>query len=92
LARDREGEWMGSKKAEVIDIVVDDLALSLVGWQVEDAQARLVTASHDSSHTLAGADRQRGWTGSAGPDRCVKRAAEEAMLVGDRLTRGTALR
>ena len=38
---------MGSKKAEVIDIVVDELALSLVGWQVEDAQARLVTESHD---------------------------------------------
>lgn len=38
---------MGSKKAEVIDISVDELALSLVGWQVEDAQARLVTESHD---------------------------------------------
>jgi hypothetical protein len=40
---------MGNKKAEDIDIVVDDLALSLVGWQVEDAQARLVTESHDST-------------------------------------------
>ncbi|OBJ86048.1 hypothetical protein A9W97_18735 [Mycobacterium gordonae] len=38
---------MGSKKTEVIDINVDELALSLVGWQVEDAQARLVTESHD---------------------------------------------
>jgi hypothetical protein len=38
---------MGSKKAEVIDIVVDELALSLVGCQVEDAQARLVTESHN---------------------------------------------
>ncbi|GJO33940.1 hypothetical protein NJB1507_46210 [Mycobacterium marinum] len=38
---------MGSKKAEVVDIGVDELALSLVGWQVEDAQARLVTESHD---------------------------------------------
>lgn len=37
---------MGSKKTEVIDISVDELALSLVGWQVEDAQARLVTESH----------------------------------------------
>ena len=37
---------MSSKKAEVIDIIVDELALSLVGWQVEDAQARLVTESH----------------------------------------------
>jgi hypothetical protein len=31
---------MGSKKAEVIDIVVDELALSLVGLQVEYAQSR----------------------------------------------------
>lgn len=38
---------MGSKKTEVVDISVDELALSLVGWQVEDAQARLVTESHD---------------------------------------------
>ncbi len=34
---------MGSKRAEAIDISIDELALSLVGWQVEDAQARLVT-------------------------------------------------
>ncbi len=40
---------MGSKKAEVIEIDVDDLALSLVGWQVEDAQARLVTRSQSST-------------------------------------------
>ncbi|MEZ5130333.1 MAG: hypothetical protein R2763_01205 [Mycobacterium sp.] len=39
---------MSSKKAEVIEIRVDELALSLVGWQVEEAQARLVTESHDS--------------------------------------------
>jgi hypothetical protein len=38
---------MGSKKAEVIDIAVDELALSIVGWQVVDAQARLVTESHN---------------------------------------------
>jgi len=38
---------MGRKKTEVIDISVDELALSLVGWQVEEAQARLVTESQD---------------------------------------------
>lgn len=40
------GGLMGSKKAEAVDINVDELALSLVGWQVEDAQARLVTEPH----------------------------------------------
>ncbi|GAA4824247.1 hypothetical protein [Tomitella cavernea] len=34
---------MGNKTSEAINICVDELALSLVGWQVEDAQARLVT-------------------------------------------------
>lgn len=38
---------MSSKKTEAIDISVDELALSLVGWQVEEAQARLVTESRD---------------------------------------------
>jgi hypothetical protein len=38
---------MGSKKAEVVDVAVDELALSLMGWQVDEAQARLVTESHD---------------------------------------------
>ncbi|OMC31234.1 hypothetical protein A5740_15500 [Mycobacterium sp. GA-1841] len=38
---------MGSKKTEIIDIRVDELALSLVGWQAVDAQARLLTESHD---------------------------------------------
>lgn len=38
---------MGSKKTEVIDISIDELALSLVGWQVVDTQARLLTESHD---------------------------------------------
>jgi hypothetical protein len=37
---------MGSKMVELIDISVDELALSLVGWQVEDAQARLVSEPH----------------------------------------------
>ncbi len=41
---------MSSKKAEAIDISVDELALSLVGWQVEDAQARLVTESHNPTY------------------------------------------
>ncbi|MGF7123283.1 hypothetical protein AB4Z09_25810 [Rhodococcus sp. TAF43] len=41
---------MGNKRAEVIDIGVDELALSLVGWQVEDAQARLVTKSDDTTN------------------------------------------
>lgn len=38
---------MSSKKTEALDISVDELALSLVGWQVEEAQARLVTESRD---------------------------------------------
>ena len=38
---------MSSKKNEVLDISIDELALSLVGWQVEEAQARLVTESRD---------------------------------------------
>lgn len=38
---------MSSKRTEIIDISVDELALSLVGWQVEEAQARLVTKSRD---------------------------------------------
>lgn len=42
-----KGGWMSSKKTDVVDIRVDELALSLVGWQVEDAQARLITESHD---------------------------------------------
>lgn len=45
-----EGGRMGSKKTEVIDISIDELALSSVGWQVVDAQARLVTESHDRTH------------------------------------------
>ena len=47
-----KGGWIGSKKSEVIDVVVDELALSLVGWQVEDAQARLVTESHSEIPTF----------------------------------------
>ncbi|QRY47375.1 hypothetical protein JVX93_11595 [Mycolicibacterium boenickei] len=42
-----KGGWMGNRKTEVIDISVDELALSLVGWQVVEAQARLLTESHD---------------------------------------------
>jgi hypothetical protein len=38
---------LSSKKTEALDISVDELALSLVGWQVEEAQARLVTESRD---------------------------------------------
>ncbi|MGV0813362.1 hypothetical protein ABQF34_15475 [Mycolicibacterium boenickei] len=38
---------MGNRKTEVIDISVDELALSLVGWQAVEAQARLLTESHD---------------------------------------------
>ncbi|MFE3105167.1 hypothetical protein [Nocardia tengchongensis] len=37
---------MGNKEFEVVDINVDELALSLVGWQVVDAQCRLVTEPH----------------------------------------------
>ena len=36
-----------SKTTEALDISVDELALSLVGWQVEEAQARLLTESWD---------------------------------------------
>lgn len=38
---------MSNKKTEALDISVDELALSLVGWQVEEAQARLVTELPD---------------------------------------------
>jgi hypothetical protein len=34
---------MDRKKTEAIDVNIDELALSLVGWQVEVAQARLIT-------------------------------------------------
>lgn len=36
---------MGGKKIEALNVEVDELALSLVGWQVEEVQARLVTES-----------------------------------------------
>ncbi|WP_426569999.1 hypothetical protein [Streptomyces canus] len=38
------------KKIEEIDVEVDELALSLVGWQVENVRARLVTDSFDDTH------------------------------------------
>ncbi|MFE3195413.1 hypothetical protein ACFXHA_40870 [Nocardia sp. NPDC059240] len=34
---------MGSKEFEVVNVNADELALSLVGWQIVDAQARIVT-------------------------------------------------
>lgn len=37
---------MGGNKSESVDVIVDELALSLVGWQVEEAQARLITKPH----------------------------------------------
>ncbi|MFD8426788.1 hypothetical protein ACFV1R_04185 [Streptomyces coelicoflavus] len=38
------------KKIEELDVEVDELALSLVGWQVENVRARLVTDSFDDTH------------------------------------------
>lgn len=38
---------MDSKRTEVVEISVDELALSLVGWQVEEVQTRLVTKSRE---------------------------------------------
>ncbi|WEV25875.1 hypothetical protein OYE22_12225 [Streptomyces sp. 71268] len=38
------------KKIEELDVQVDELALSLVGWQVENVRARLVTESFDGTH------------------------------------------
>jgi hypothetical protein len=37
---------MGSRNPEAVDISVDELAMSLVGWQAEDVQARLLTEPH----------------------------------------------
>ncbi|MEU3958898.1 hypothetical protein AB0F42_03560 [Streptomyces buecherae] len=37
------------KKIEELDVQVDELALSLVGWQVENVRARLVTESFDGT-------------------------------------------
>ncbi|MGW5988211.1 hypothetical protein ACWFRT_02420 [Streptomyces anulatus] len=38
------------KKIEELEVKVDELALSLVGWQVENVRARLVTDSFDDTH------------------------------------------
>lgn len=38
------------KKIEELEVAVDELALSLVGWQVENVRARLVTDSFDDEH------------------------------------------
>ncbi|MGW0186290.1 hypothetical protein ACWDV7_11115 [Streptomyces sp. NPDC003362] len=38
------------KKIEELQVEVDELALSLVGWQVDDVRARLVTQSFDDTH------------------------------------------
>ncbi|MFI9583461.1 hypothetical protein ACIHCQ_16765 [Streptomyces sp. NPDC052236] len=38
------------KKTEELEVEVDELALSLVGWQVENVRARLVTDSFDDTH------------------------------------------
>lgn len=38
------------KKIEELNVEVDELALSLVGWQVENVRARLVTDSFDDTH------------------------------------------
>ncbi|MGA5047647.1 hypothetical protein [Streptomyces arboris] len=39
-----------AKKIEELEVEVDELALSLVGWQVEGVRARLVTDSFDGTH------------------------------------------
>ena len=37
---------MGDKKIDALDVEVDELSmLSLIGWQVDELQARLVTQS-----------------------------------------------
>ncbi|MEU9290233.1 hypothetical protein AB0D57_37715 [Streptomyces sp. NPDC048275] len=38
------------KKVEELEVEIDELALSLVGWQVENVRARLVTDSFDDTH------------------------------------------
>ncbi|MFD0036107.1 hypothetical protein ACFVIZ_00485 [Streptomyces anulatus] len=38
------------KKIEELEVKTDELALSLVGWQVENVRARLVTDSFDDTH------------------------------------------
>jgi hypothetical protein len=38
------------KKIEELEVEVDELALSLVGWQVENVRARLVTDNFDDEH------------------------------------------
>ncbi|MFB7914726.1 hypothetical protein [Streptomyces sp. NPDC056061] len=45
-----EGESSVGKKIEELDVEIDELSLSLVGWQVENVRARLVTESFDDTH------------------------------------------